>query len=97
MKKKTVSIIYLSISIIASSVVLSGCNSDQQELERPEKMYYDQAQRRMKGGNYLIIIHSFFYDISSRLNIVFPDVFSCHVTALSVFFIVVCSFSVVCS
>ena len=58
MKKKTVSIIYLSISIIASSVVLSGCNSDQQELERPEKMYYDQAQRRMKGGNYFGAIDS---------------------------------------
>ena len=53
MNKKTFSIIYLSISVIASSLILSGCNSDQQEIERPEKIYYDQAQRRMLTGNYI--------------------------------------------
>ena len=58
MNKKTVSIIYLSISVIASSLILSGCNSDQQDLERPEKIYYDQAQRRMKAGNYFGAIDS---------------------------------------
>lgn len=58
MNKKTVSIIYLSISVIASSLILSGCNSNQQELERPEKIYYDQAQRRMKAGNYFGAIDS---------------------------------------
>lgn len=58
MNKKTFSIIYLSISVIASSLILSGCNSDQQEIERPEKIYYDQAQRRMKAGNYFGAIDS---------------------------------------
>ena len=58
MNKKTFSIIYLSISVIASSLILSGCNSDPQEIERPEKIYYDQAQRRMKAGNYFGAIDS---------------------------------------
>ena len=58
MNKKTVSIIYLSISVIASSLILSSCKSEPQELEQPEKIYYDQAQRRMKGGNYFGAIDS---------------------------------------
>ena len=58
MNKKLVSIIYLSISVIASSLIISGCSTDDQVIERPEKIYYDQAQRRMKAGNYFGAIDS---------------------------------------
>ena len=58
MNKKFVSVIYLSICVLASSLIISGCSTDQQEIERPEKIYYDQAQRRMKAGNYFGAIDS---------------------------------------
>jgi len=31
---------------------LVGCKSDGEEIEQPEKIYYDQAQARMESGNY---------------------------------------------
>ena len=31
---------------------LMGCKSDGEEIEQPEKIYYDQAQARMESGNY---------------------------------------------
>ena len=31
---------------------LMGCKSDGEEIEQPEKIYYDQAQARMASGNY---------------------------------------------
>ena len=32
--------------------ILVGCKSDGEEIEQPEKIYYDQAQARMESGNY---------------------------------------------
>lgn len=37
---------------------LFSCQSDSEEVERPEKIYYDQAQRRMSSGNYMGAIES---------------------------------------
>ena len=39
-------------------VFLSGCNSDGPEVEQPEKIYYDLAQRRMKANNFFSAIES---------------------------------------
>ena len=33
-------------------IFLVGCKSDGEEIEQPEKIYYDQAQARMESGNY---------------------------------------------
>ena len=33
-------------------IFLVGCKSDGEEVEQPEKIYYDQAQARMESGNY---------------------------------------------
>ena len=33
-------------------LVISACSSDGPEIEQPEKIYYDQAQRRMIAKNY---------------------------------------------
>jgi outer membrane protein assembly factor BamD len=35
-----------------------GCNSDGPEIEQPEKIYYDQAQRRINSKNYFGAIES---------------------------------------
>ncbi len=40
----------LVMPIVAT--LLIGCNSDGPEIEEPEKIYYDQAQRRISSGNY---------------------------------------------
>ena len=40
------------------SVFMIGCNSDGPEIEQPEKIYYDQAQRRMATNNYFGAIES---------------------------------------
>ena len=40
----------LVVPIVAT--LLIGCNSDGPEIEEPEKIYYDQAQRRISSGNY---------------------------------------------
>tara|TARA_B100001113_G_scaffold351319_1_gene350157 strand:+ start:3196 stop:3978 length:783 start_codon:yes stop_codon:yes gene_type:complete len=42
---------------IISSVLMS-CNSDGPEVEQPEKIYYDQAQRRMTAKNFYGAIES---------------------------------------
>jgi len=34
------------------SVLMIGCSSDGPEIEQPEKIYYDQAQRRMAANNF---------------------------------------------
>ena len=49
------------ISTLLSILVLVfsyGCNSNGEEIEQPEKIYYDQAQRRMSSNNYLGAIES---------------------------------------
>ena len=40
------------------SVFMIGCNSDGPEIEQPEKIYYDQAQRRMAANNFFGAIES---------------------------------------
>ena len=37
---------------------ISSCSKDEVEIERPEKVYYDQAQRRSKVNNYFGAIES---------------------------------------
>jgi len=37
---------------------ISSCSKDEIEIERPEKVYYDQAQRRIKVNNYFGAIES---------------------------------------
>ena len=52
---------YIHISTLLSILVLVfsyGCNSTREEIEQPEKIYYDQAQRRMSSNNYLGAIES---------------------------------------
>ena len=34
------------------SFIVVSCNSDGPEVEQPEKIYYDQAQRRMNSNNF---------------------------------------------
>ena len=47
---------------IATAIILplliTGCNSDAPVMERPEKVYYDTAQRRMKANNFFSAIES---------------------------------------
>ena len=45
-----------SVSIVAFFMV--GCSSDGPEIEQPEKIYYDQAQRRMASKNFIGAIES---------------------------------------
>ena len=42
----------------ASAFSISSCSKDEVEIERPEKVYYDQAQRRIKVNNYFGAIES---------------------------------------
>lgn len=42
--------------IVASA--LAGCSSDGPEIEQPEKVYYDLAQRRIESKNYIAAIES---------------------------------------
>ena len=44
--------IKLTLLTIVSISLLIGCKSDGEEIEQPEKIYYDQAQARMASGNY---------------------------------------------
>tara|TARA_B100000945_G_C20415084_1_gene614747 strand:- start:1701 stop:2531 length:831 start_codon:yes stop_codon:yes gene_type:complete len=39
-------------------IAVSGCNSDGPEIEQPEKIYYEQAQRRMAARNFYGAIES---------------------------------------
>ena len=47
-----------TILVTLISSVLVGCNSDGPEIEQPEKIYYDQAQRRMTAKNFYGAIES---------------------------------------
>ena len=44
--------------ILALSFFNSSCSKDEVEIERPEKVYYDQAQSRIKVNNYYGAIES---------------------------------------
>lgn len=47
-----------SILLLLIAFVIVGCNSDGPEIEQPEKIYYDQAQKRMNAKNYFGAIES---------------------------------------
>ena len=42
----------LSLTVFLMACIIVGCKSDGEEIEQPEKIYYDQAQARMASGNY---------------------------------------------
>ena len=46
------------LTAILPSLLLVSCNSDEQIMEQPEKVYYDLAQRRMKANNFFSAIES---------------------------------------
>ena len=47
-----------TILVVLISSILVGCSSDGPEIEQPEKIYYDQAQKRMNAKNYYGAIES---------------------------------------
>ena len=47
----------LICTLIVSTLIV-GCNSDGPEIEQPEKIYYDLAQKRMLNQNYIGAIES---------------------------------------
>jgi len=47
----------IAVAIILS-LFITSCNSDAPVMERPEKVYYDTAQRRMKANNFFSAIES---------------------------------------
>ena len=52
---------YLSLNLATAIVLpllIASCNSDAPVMERPEKVYYDTAQRRMKANNFFSAIES---------------------------------------
>ena len=52
---------YLSVNLATAIVLpllIASCNSDAPVMERPEKVYYDTAQRRMKANNFFSAIES---------------------------------------
>ena len=53
MNRNPKNILFLSIAL-ACALSISSCSKDQAEIERPEKVYYDQAQRRIKVNNYFV-------------------------------------------
>ena len=57
MNRNLKNIFFLSI-VFAFIFSLSSCSKDEVEIERPEKVYYDQAQRRIKVNNYFGAIES---------------------------------------
>lgn len=56
MKDKLILKLFIVLPIV--TLLLVSCNSDGPEIEQPEKIYYDQAQRRMAGNNYFGAIQS---------------------------------------
>ena len=56
MKDIRITKLFLIIPIVTLLVV--SCNSDGPEIEQPEKIYYDQAQRRIAAKNYFGAIDS---------------------------------------
>ena len=47
--RQTLKLLFL-MPIVA--LFLVACNSDGEEIEQPEKIYYDQAQKRMASKNF---------------------------------------------
>ena len=56
MKHKLNLKLFFCLSIVALFMV--GCNSDGPEIEQPEKIYYDLAQKRIQSKNYIAAIES---------------------------------------
>ena len=56
MKDKLITKLFLVVPIV--TLLLVSCNSDGPEIEQPEKIYYDQAQRRIAAKNYFGAIES---------------------------------------
>jgi outer membrane protein assembly factor BamD len=57
MKHKFLTASNISLIILASFFIVS-CSSEPKIIEQPEKIYYDQAQRRMEAGNFFAAIES---------------------------------------
>ena len=57
MNRNLKNILFLPLAI-ACAFFISSCSKDEVEIERPEKVYYDNAQRRMKVNNYFGAIES---------------------------------------
>ena len=51
--KEYKNIFKLSLLMPLAVISIIGCQSEGEVIERPEKIYYDQAQRRMLTGNYI--------------------------------------------
>ena len=51
--KEYKNIFKISLLIPLAVISITGCQSEGEVIERPEKIYYDQAQRRMLTGNYI--------------------------------------------
>jgi len=49
---------FFATYLIIVTSVLAGCSSDGPEIEQPEKVYYDLAQRRIESKNYIAAIES---------------------------------------
>ena len=48
----------VSFLLVMTTLFIVSCNSDGPEIEQPEKIYYDQAQRRMAANNFFGAIES---------------------------------------
>ena len=57
MSRNLINILLLPL-FFAFTFSISSCSKDEVEIERPEKVYYDQAQRRIKVNNYFGAIES---------------------------------------
>ena len=57
MNRNLKNILFLPITIAFLSLT-SSCSKDEAEIERPEELYYEQAQRRIKVNNYFGAIES---------------------------------------
>ena len=57
MNRNLKNILFLPLAL-ACVFFISSCSKDEVEIERPEKVYYDNAQRRMKVNNYFGAIES---------------------------------------
>ena len=52
---------YFQVNLATAIIIpllITSCNSDAPVMERPEKVYYDTAQRRMKANNFYSAIES---------------------------------------
>ena len=46
------------VFLVIVSILVVSCNSDGPEIEQPEKIYYDLAQKRMENKNFIGAIES---------------------------------------